>query len=70
MLDKIKYIAAHQVAPVSGITHIAEVERIDKYKDTNKYILCFKTQPLKSIKSVLEKRKAKLRRLRDIHLMN
>lgn len=42
MLDKIKYIAAYQVAPVSGITHIAEVERIDKYKDTNKYILYFK----------------------------
>ena len=43
MLDKIKYIDAYQVAPVSGITHIAEVERIDKYKDTNKYMLYFKS---------------------------
>ena len=42
MLDKIKYIAAYQVAPVSGITHIAEVERIEKYNDTNKYIVYFK----------------------------
>ena len=52
MLDKIKYIAAYQVAPVSGITHIAEVERIEKYKDTNKYIVYFKpntTQKLNKI---------------------
>lgn len=41
MLSKIKYIAAYQVAPVSAITHVAEVERIEKYKDTDKYILFF-----------------------------
>lgn len=40
MIDKIKYIAAYQVAPVSGITHIAEVDKSKNIKiQTN--ILCF-----------------------------
>ena len=42
MLDKIKYIAAYRTAPVSAITHVAKVDRIERYKDTNKYILYFK----------------------------
>lgn len=42
MLDKIKYIAAYQVAPESAITHIAEVDKIEIWKDTGKYILYFK----------------------------
>lgn len=48
MLDKIKYIAAYRTAPVSAITHVAEVDRIERYKDTNKYILYFK-EPAKEI---------------------
>lgn len=52
MLDKIKYIAAYQVAPVSGITHIAEVDRIEKYKDTNKYIVFFKNETTKKISKI------------------
>ena len=52
MLDKIKYIAAYQVAPVSGITYIAEVDRIEKYKDTNKYIVYFKDGSLQKVNKI------------------
>ena len=52
MTDKIKYIAAYQVAPISGITYIADVERIEKYKDTNKYIVFFKTGSLRKLNKI------------------
>lgn len=52
MIDKIKYIAAYQVAPISGITYIADVERIEKYKDTNKYIVFFKTDTLRKLNKI------------------
>jgi hypothetical protein len=52
MIPKIKYIAAYQVAPISAITHIAEVKSIEQWKDTNKYILYF-TKPAEKIKKVL-----------------
>lgn len=59
MIPKIKYIAAYRVAPVSAITHIAEVKSIEQYKDTNKYILHF-TEEAKKIKEIkLGKKKGK-----------
>lgn len=71
MLDKIKYIAAYQVAPVSGITHIAEVERIDKYKDTNKYILYFKPNTTVEINKIgLGNRKGHFLKILAICLIN
>ena len=57
MLNRIKYIAAYQVAPISAITHVADVAKIEKYKDTNKYIVHFK-EPAREINPVqLDKKK-------------
>ncbi|WP_206026388.1 hypothetical protein [Roseimicrobium sp. ORNL1] len=42
MLPKIRYIATYRVAPVSAITHVAEVSKIEPWKDTGKYVLDFK----------------------------
>jgi len=55
MLDRIKYIAAYQTAPVSAVTHIAEVKKIERHKkDTGKYIVYFrnKAKRIKPIKLV------------------
>jgi len=41
MLKKIKHIAAYRVAPESAITHFAEVDSIEQWQDTNKYVLNF-----------------------------
>jgi hypothetical protein len=57
MLDKIKYVAAYQVAPVSAITYYAEVSKIEKWKDTNKYILYFKEKAIKIKTIPLDKTK-------------
>lgn len=51
MIPKIKYIAAYQVAPISAITHIAEVKSIEQWKETNKYIVYF-TEPAEKIRKV------------------
>ena len=45
MKDRVKFIAAYQVAPIGAVTHIAEVQEIRLYKDTGKYQLIFKTAP-------------------------
>jgi hypothetical protein len=41
MLDKIRYIAVYQTAPVGAITHYAEVDRIEPYGEEGKYRLIF-----------------------------
>lgn len=57
MLNKIQYVAAYQVAPVSGITYLAEVERIEKYNNTEKYILYFKPNTVQRIEKIALGRK-------------
>lgn len=46
MKDKIKYIAGYQVAPISAITHVAEVDAIVPFENTGKYIIKFKSAPV------------------------
>jgi hypothetical protein len=41
MIPKIKYIAAYQSQPISAITHVAPVARIEPYGDSGKYKLIF-----------------------------
>jgi len=48
MLDKLRYIAAYQTAPVSAITHVAPIERIEPYGEGGKYKLYF-SAPAKPI---------------------
>jgi hypothetical protein len=51
MIDRIRYIAGYQTSPISAITHYAEVSKIEKYKDTGKYIVYFK-EPAKKINPI------------------
>jgi hypothetical protein len=45
IVNKIKHIAAYRVAPISAITHIASVERIEPWEDTSRYVLHFSEAP-------------------------
>jgi hypothetical protein len=52
MKPKIRYIAVYQVAPVSAITHMAEVADIEPWKDTQKFCVNFK-KPAQKIGPIL-----------------
>jgi hypothetical protein len=47
MIERIKFIAGYQTAPISAITYYAEVSKIEKYKDSGKYIVYFKEKAQK-----------------------
>jgi len=42
--EKLKYLAIYEKAPIAHITHYAEIDRIEPYKDTGKYILYLKNK--------------------------
>jgi len=46
MIDRIKYIAIYRVAPNSSITHWAEVESINRWGNSNKYVINFKNKAI------------------------
>jgi hypothetical protein len=48
MIPKIKYIAAYPTQPISAITHVAPVARIEPYGESGKYKLIF-AEPAKPI---------------------
>lgn len=48
MIPKIKYIAAYQSQPISAVTHVAPVARIEPHGDSGKYKLVF-SEPAKPI---------------------
>ena len=41
MKERIKFIAAYQVAPISAVTHVAKIKEIRPYRDTGKYLVLF-----------------------------
>ncbi len=47
MIERVKYIAAYQTAPVSAVTYWAEVKKIERYKNSSKYIVHFKQKAKK-----------------------
>lgn len=46
-IPDIKYIAIYQVAPISQITYYGEVDRIERYRDSSKYKVLLKGEPIK-----------------------
>jgi len=55
--EKLKYLAIYEKAPIAHISHYAEIERIEPYKDTGKYILYLKNK--KTVKPIKLSGKAK-----------
>ncbi len=41
MIPRIKHVAVYRIAPISAITHIGDVAKIDPWKDSKKYALYF-----------------------------
>lgn len=44
--EKLKYLAIYEKAPIAHVSHYAEIDRIEPYKDTGKYILYLKNKKI------------------------
>lgn len=42
--EKLRYLAIYEKAPIAHISHYAEIDKIEPYKDTGKYILYLKNK--------------------------
>lgn len=52
MINKIKHIAVYQKSPIKAVTYRAEVDKVEPYKDTGKYIIYFKGKAKKLKRSI------------------
>lgn len=41
MIDRLKYIAAYQVAPISAVTHVALIKEIHYQRTSGKFLITF-----------------------------
>jgi len=62
MIPRIKHIAAYRVAPISAVTHIARVGSIERWKESDKYVVNF-AQPAVEINPVPLVKKGKVKQL-------
>ena len=51
LIRNFRYIAAYQVAPISAVTHLAEISEIVPYQDSGKFLVRFKG-PAQAIKAI------------------
>jgi hypothetical protein len=49
MIPRMKHLAVYRVAPISAITHVAPVQSIEPWKNTNKYVVNF-AEPIEELK--------------------
>lgn len=53
MIPKIKHLAVYRVAPISAITHVAPVQDIKPWQNTNKYVVNF-AEPIEPLKKAIK----------------
>ena len=65
MRPQIKHIAAYRVAPISAITHIAQVKSIEPWKESGKSVVNF-SEPAKGIGPIPMKKIARVETFQNL----